>query len=105
MIKLERDSERLVLQSGPTTVVLDKVASKATLEHKSLPWERDPVECPLSSIVGARVSTTADDESKAEICSLTLVMHQGDGWVLAAADKQDATAAATALREFLGIAE
>jgi hypothetical protein len=105
MIKLERGAERLVLQSGPATVVLDKVASKATLEHKSLPWERDPVECPLSSITGARVSTTIDDESNAEICSLALVMHQGDGWVLAAADKLDAKAAATALREFLGITE
>jgi hypothetical protein len=82
MIKLERDPERLVLQSGPSTVVLDKVASRAT-------W----------------VSTTIDDESRAEISSLTLVMHHGDGWVLAAADKLDATAAATALRDFLGIAE
>jgi hypothetical protein len=105
MMKLERDSERLVLQSGPTRVVFDKVASKATLEHKSLPWERDPVECPLSSITGARVSTAIDDESKAEICSITLVIREGDGWVLSAGDKQDATAAATAVREFLGIAE
>ena len=105
MMKLERDSHRLVLQSGPTKVVLDKVASKATLEHKSLPWERDPVECPLSSISGARVSTAIDDESKAEICSLTLVVQKSDGWVLAAADKQNATATATAVREFLGIAE
>jgi hypothetical protein len=105
MIKLERDPERLVLQSGPSTVVLDKVASRATLQHKSLPWERDPVEHPLSSIGAVRVSTTIDDESRAEISSLTLVMHHGDGWVLAAADKLDATAAATALRDFLGIAE
>jgi hypothetical protein len=42
MMKLERDSQRLVIQSGPTKVVLDKVASKATLEHKSFPWGRDP---------------------------------------------------------------
>ena len=105
MIRLERGAERLVLQSGPATVVLDKVASKATLEHKSFPWERDPVECPLSSISGARVSTAIDDESKAEICSLTLVVQESDGWVLAAADNQNATATATAIREFLGIAE
>jgi hypothetical protein len=105
MMKLERGSERLVLQSGPTVIVLDKVAGNATLEHKSLPWERDPVECPLSSISGARVSTITDGESKAEICSVTLVMREGDGWVLSAEDKQHATAAATAVREFLGIAE
>ena len=105
MVKLERDSERLILQSGPTRVVLDKVASKATLEHKSFPWERDPVECPLSSVSGARVSTAIDDESKAEICSLALIIQESDGWVLAAADKQSATTTATAVREFLGIAE
>jgi hypothetical protein len=105
MIRFERDSQRLVLQSGPTRIVLDKIASKALLEHKSLPWERDPVECPLSAISGARVSTATDDESKAEICSLTLVVQGGDGWVLAAADKQNATTTATAVREFLGIAE
>src|SRR6476646_9539792 len=105
MMKLERDSDRLVLQSGPTRVVLDRVASKATLEHKSFPWERDPVECPLSSISGARVRAAIDHESKAEICSLTLVVQEGEGWVLAAADKQNATTTATAVREFLGIAE
>jgi hypothetical protein len=89
MIRFQRDSQRLVLQSGPTRIVLDKIASKALLEHKSLPWERDPVECPLSAISGARVSTATDDESKAEICSLTLVVQGGDGWVLAAADKAE----------------
>jgi hypothetical protein len=51
------------------------------------------------------VSTATDDESKAEICSLTLVVQESDGWVLAAADKQNATTTATALREFLGITE
>jgi hypothetical protein len=105
MIKLERDSERLVLQSGPTTVVLDKVADKATLQHKSFPWERDPVECPLSSISGARVSAATDGESKAEICSVTLVVREGDGWILSAEDKQHAMAAAAAVREFLGTAD
>jgi hypothetical protein len=105
MIMLDRHSDRLVLQSGPTRVVLDKVASKATLEHKSFPWERDPVECPLSSISGARVSSATDDESQAEICSLTLTMREGDGWVLSAEDKKHATTAATAVREFLGITE
>jgi hypothetical protein len=105
MMKLERDADRLVLQSGPTKVVLDKFASKATLEHKSLPWERDPVECPLSSISGVRVSTAIDEASQVEICSLTLARLEGDGWVLAAEDARHATEAAAAVREFLGIAE
>jgi len=105
MIRLERDPERLVLRSGPATVVLDKLAGKATLERTHLPWAREPVECPLSSISGARVSTSIDASSQAEICSVTLVMREGDGWVLSAEDKQHATAAATAVREFLGRAE
>jgi hypothetical protein len=105
MIKLERNSDLLVLQSGPTKVVLDKVASKATLEHKSFPWERDPVECPLSSIIGVRVSTAIDEASELEICSVSLVTQKGDSWVLAAADKPGATDAATAIRKFLGVAE
>jgi hypothetical protein len=105
MIMADRDSDRLVLQSGPTRVVLDKVASKATLEHKSFPWERDPVECPLSSISGARVTSAIDEDTKAEICSLTVTMREADGWVLSAEDKQHATAAATAVCEFLGIVD
>ena len=48
MIALERSPERLVLQSGPATVVLDKLAGNATLDRKHLPWAREPVECPLS---------------------------------------------------------
>ena len=105
MITLERGHERLVLHSGPATVVLDRVAGNATLDRRHLPWERGPIECPLSSLSGARVSTKIDAASQAEICSLTLLMHNGDGRVLAAEDKQHATAAATAVREFLGITE
>jgi hypothetical protein len=32
-------------------------------------------------------------------------MREGNGWVLSAEDKRHATAAAAAVREFLGIAE
>jgi hypothetical protein len=105
MINLDHGSDRLVLQSGPTTVVLDKNAGKAILDRKSLLWARDPVERPLSSISGARVSTKIDEESKANICSLTLLVREDDGWVLRASDQQDAAAAATTVRLFLGIAE
>ena len=105
MITLERDPERLVLHSGPATIVLDKLAGNATLDRRHLPWAREPVECPLSALSGARVSTRIDAASQAEICSLTLVMNDGDGWVLAAEDKQHATAAAAAVQEFLGITE
>ncbi len=104
MITFERGPERLVLQSGPATVVLDKRAGKATLDRKHLPWAREPVECPLSAISGARVRTTTDAASRAEICSVALVMRQGNDWVLSAEDEPHATAAANAVRAFLGIA-
>jgi hypothetical protein len=105
MIKIERGSERLVLQSGSTAVVLDKATGKAVLQRKILFWARKPTERPLSSIAQARVNTSVDPASSAEVCSTMLVMRDGGGWVLSARDKQDATAAATAAREFLDIAE
>src|SRR5512134_2843958 len=105
MITLERGTDRLVLQSGPARIVLDKVADHAVLERKHRPWVREPVTRPLVSISGARVSAKTDASSQAEICSVTLVMRDGDDWVLSAEDKMHAAAAATAVREFLGITE
>ena len=105
MVKIERDPERLVLQSGSTTVVLDKPTGKANLERKLLFWARKPVERPLSSIAQVRVSASKDPASGAEVFATMLVIHDGGGWVLSATDKQDASAAATAARDFLGIVE
>ena len=105
MIRLERSPERLVLQSGPTTVVLRQGFEQGDIGAQVPPWERDPVECPLSSISGARVSASIDAESQAEICSVALAKLEGDGWVLLADDKQHAMEAVTAVQEFLGIEE
>ena len=102
MTKIEGGPLRLVLQSGSTTIVLDKSADTATLERKLLFWPRKPLKRPLSSIAEARVNTSVDAASHAEVCSTMLVMHGGGGWILSARDKQDATKAVTAIREFLG---
>jgi hypothetical protein len=104
MTSIQRDPERLVVRSGSTAIVLDKGAGKAVLQRKLLLWERKPVERPLSAITNVRVNSTVDPASKAEICS-TMVVMQGGGWVLSARDKDDATAAVAAIRDFLNLAE
>jgi len=103
MIAIENSPQRLVLRSGSTAITLDKGANAATLQRKLLFWERKPVPLPLSSIAEARVETTVDPASRAEICSVMLRSREGGGWVLSARDKQDATAAVAAVREFLSI--
>lgn len=101
MLKIDLNSQRLVLTSGSTTIVLDKEAMQATLQRKLLFWARKPVTRPLSSISEARIETNVDPASSAEISSVMLKLREGGGWVLSARDKNDATAAVTAIREFL----
>ena len=103
MTKIERAPQKLVLQSGSTTLALDKSAGKAILQRKLLFWARKPVERPLSEIADVRVKANLDAASGAEVCTTMLVMRGGDGWLLSAADKQDAMAAAEAVRDFVGI--
>jgi len=103
MITIERGPQHLALHAGSTTVALDKVAGKAVLQRKLLLWARKPVERPLSSVKEVRINTDVDPASRAEIYSAMLLMKEGDGWVLSARDKQDATKALEALREFLGV--
>jgi hypothetical protein len=106
MTKIERAPDRLALQSGSTTIVLDKKAGDAVLQRKLLFfWARKPVTRSLNSIRRVTVDTSVDPASKAEICSVMLLLREGGGWALSARDKQDATAAVAAVREFLGISE
>ena len=104
MLKVERDRQKLVLKYGSTTIVLDKGANDAILQRKLLFWGQTPVTRPLSSITEAKVDTSIDAASKAEICRVMLRMREGGGWLLGARDKQEATAAVAAVREFLGTA-
>jgi len=103
MIAIECSPQRLLLRSGSTSVVLDKAAGTAVLQRKLLFWARKPLERQISSITQAKVTTDVDPASKAEFCSTMLMLQEGGGWVLSARDKQDATAAAGAVREFLGL--
>lgn len=104
MITIERGPQQLALHAGSTTVALDKVSGKAVLQRKLLLWARKPVERPLSSVKEVRINADVDPASRAEIYSTMLLMREGDGWLLSARDKQDATKALEALREFLGVA-
>jgi hypothetical protein len=103
MTKIERPPEQLVLQSGSTTLKLDKNTNKATMLRKLLFWARKPLECLLSDIAEVRVDTAVDPASRAEICSTMLVMHAGGAWRLSASDKKDAETTVSAIRDFLGI--
>ena len=105
MTKIDRTSDRLTLQSGSTSIVLDKKAGEAVLQRKLLFWARKPVTRPLNSISRIKIDTSVDPASKAEICSVMFLLREGGGWVLSARDKQDATATVATAREFLGISE
>ena len=106
MTKIARTPDRLALQSGSTSIVLDKKAGEAVLQRKLLFfWARKPVTHSLNSIRRVAIDTSVDPASKAEICRVMLLMREGGGWVLSAKDKQDATATVATVREFLGISE
>jgi hypothetical protein len=106
MTKIERMPDRLALQSGSTTIVLDKKTGEAVLQRKLLLfWARKPVTRSLNSIRRVTIDTSVDPASKAEICRIMLLMREGGGWMLSAKDKQDATATVATVREFLGISE
>lgn len=104
MITIERGPQRLALHAGSTTVALDKVAGKAVLQRKLLFWARKPVERPLSSVRQVKIKADVDPASKAEMYTTTLLMGEGDRWMLSGRDKQDATKALDALQVFLDLA-
>lgn len=104
MITIERGPQQLALHAGSTTVALDKAAGKAVLQRKLLFWARKPVERPLSSVTEVKIKADLDPASKAEMYSTLLLMREGDGWVLAARDEKDASAAKDALQDFLTLA-
>ena len=103
MTIIERPRGQLVLQSGSTTVTLDKNTGKAILNRKLLFWGRKPLERSLSEIAEVRVDTAVDPASRAEFSNTMLVIRTGGAWKLSAVDKKDAEAAVFAIRDFLGI--
>jgi hypothetical protein len=103
MTSIERTPQKMILKSGSTTLTFDKAAGKAIRQRKVLLWARPPMECSLSNIADVTVDAATDRASGVEICSTMLVMRDGAGWALPAADKKDATATTAAVRDFLGL--
>jgi hypothetical protein len=95
--------QRLELKSGSTTLTFDKDTAKARLQRKFLFWNMKPVEASLSDISQITVDTAVDRASGVEICHTMVVLRSGAGWAFPAADKRDAGANASLMREFLGL--
>ena len=100
---IENVPQRMVLQSGSTTLTLDKDAGKATMQRKLLFWSLKPIEAPLSEVAEIAVDAGVDRASGIEVCNTMLVTRAGAAWALPAADKKDAETTASALRDFLGL--
>ena len=101
---LESTLERLVLQSGSTTLILDKNADAARLQRKMLFWKLKPVEHALSDFCDVKIDAAVDRASGVEVCHTMLITHAGEGWALPAADKKDAESTTAAVRSFLNLA-
>ena len=100
---IESTPQRLVLQSGSTTLTLDKAAATATLQRKIMFISLKPTSVPLAEIADVTLDTVTDPASHAEIDHAMLKLRAGGGWVLAANDRKGALAAIAAIREFLGL--
>jgi hypothetical protein len=98
----EQTTQRLVLQQGSTTLILDKDANTATMNRKFWFWSLKPQQLPLSEISGTEVDAGVDRASGIEVCNTMLVTRGGAAWALPAADKKDAEATAAAINSFLG---
>jgi hypothetical protein len=104
MAKIERAQQQLSVQSGSTTLTLDKDSGNAAMQRKLLFWARKPIERPLTDIASVHVDANIDRASGVELCSPMLVMRDGSAWALPHTDKADATETASVLRSFLGVA-
>ena len=99
----EKTAKKLVLQSGSTTLTLDKDASTAHLQRKMLMFKLKPMQAPLSDVVNFEVDAGVDRASGIEVCNTMLITKEGAAWAVPAADKKDAAATAATLKEFLGL--
>ncbi len=100
---VERTPERMVLQSGSTTLLLDKLEGAATLHRKVLFMSRKPLSMPLANVRNVTVDAAVDRASGIEMCNTMLVTGEGAAWALAAEDRAEAERTAADIRAFLGV--
>ena len=100
---IESTPQRLMLQSGSTTLTLDKAANTAVMQRKMLFWSLKPLSKPLADVTDVTLDAVVDRASGVEVCHAMLVMRSGEGWAMPANDKPSARAAIAAIREFVGL--
>jgi hypothetical protein len=100
---IESTPQRLTLQAGGATLILDKEAGAASLRRKALLWERKPISIPLADICRVVVTPAVDRSCGFATCYTLLVTRSGNHLELPPAGKPAAEAAAQAIREFLGL--
>ena len=100
---IDNAPQRMVLQSGSTTLTLDKDANTAVMQRKLLFWSLKPLEVPLTDVAEFTLDVGVDRASGVEICNTMVVMRTGAAWALPADNKKDAETTAAAMRGFLGL--
>ncbi len=100
----EATPQHMILQSGSTTLTLDKTANTATMRRKFLFWNLKPMVAPLADLVNVEVDAGMDRASGIEVCNTMLITRAGAAWALPASDKRDAETTATAMKQYLGLA-
>ena len=98
---IESTQNRLVLKSGSSTLTLDKQNGRAIFQRKVVIWRLKPSEASLSDISDMNTDRSVDRASGVEIWHTMLVFRTGEAWAFPAADKQEAEANVTAVRQFL----
>ena len=74
---IESAPQRMVLQSGSTTLTLDKAAGKAMMQRKLWFWKLKPPEMPLAEVSEIAIDVGVDRASGIEVCNTMLVMRAG----------------------------
>jgi hypothetical protein len=100
---IDHAPQRMALQSGSTTLTLDKGANTAVMQRKLLFWLLKPLEVPLTDVADITIDAGVDRASGVEVCNTMVVMRTGAAWAFPADDRKDAETTATAMRGFLGL--
>jgi hypothetical protein len=93
----------LILQSGSTTLRLNRESDEAILQHKVLFWRLRPATAPLSQIADVTNDRAVDRASGVEIWHTMLILRSGEGWAFPAQDAQAAADHLAAIRQFLNL--
>ncbi len=100
---VESSTKRLVLQSGSTTLSLDRDSGEMTLQQKILFWKPKPAKAKIADVAEVKLDTVVDGASGVELHHTMMVMKDGQGWALPARDKSEADTNTAKLREFVGL--